>query len=79
MDAPVLLTGATGYIGGRLLRHFEEAGRRVQLGIFGGKYLTDCQVLQDTARATSGYFAAKCATDALPIDARCECVTWEEE
>ena len=27
MDAPVLLTGATGYIGGRLLRHFEEAGR----------------------------------------------------
>jgi uncharacterized protein YbjT (DUF2867 family) len=29
MDAPVLLTGATGYIGGRLLRHFEEAGRPV--------------------------------------------------
>src|SRR5688572_29066603 len=27
MDAAVLLTGATGYIGGRLLRHFEEAGR----------------------------------------------------
>ena len=27
MDAPVLLTGATGYIGGRPLRHFEEAGR----------------------------------------------------
>ena len=30
MDAPVLLTGATGYIGGRLLRHFEEAGRPVR-------------------------------------------------
>ena len=29
-DAPVLLTGATGYIGGRLLRHFEEAGRPVR-------------------------------------------------
>jgi uncharacterized protein YbgA (DUF1722 family)/uncharacterized protein YbbK (DUF523 family) len=32
MNAPVLLTGATGYIGGRLLRHFEEAGR-LRLGI----------------------------------------------
>jgi len=30
MDAPVLLTGAMGYIGGRLLRHFEEAGRPVR-------------------------------------------------
>jgi uncharacterized protein YbjT (DUF2867 family) len=30
MDAPVLLTGATGYIGGRLLRHFEGAGRPVR-------------------------------------------------
>jgi uncharacterized protein YbjT (DUF2867 family)/uncharacterized protein YndB with AHSA1/START domain len=30
MDAPVLLTGATGYIGGRLLRQFEEAGRPVR-------------------------------------------------
>ena len=30
MDARVLLTGATGYIGGRLLRHFEEAGRPVR-------------------------------------------------
>jgi NmrA-like family len=30
MDAAVLLTGATGYIGGRLLRHFEEAGRPVR-------------------------------------------------
>jgi uncharacterized protein YbjT (DUF2867 family) len=30
MDALVLLTGATGYIGGRLLRHFEEAGRQVR-------------------------------------------------
>jgi len=30
MDGPVLLTGATGYIGGRLLRHFEEAGRHVR-------------------------------------------------
>ena len=30
MDAPVLLTGATGYIGGRLLRHFEEAGPPVR-------------------------------------------------
>src|SRR6187549_3397594 len=30
MDGPVLLTGATGYIGGRLLRHFEEAGRPVR-------------------------------------------------
>ena len=30
MDAPVLLTGATGYIGGRLLQHFEEAGRPVR-------------------------------------------------
>ena len=27
MDARVLLTGATGYIGGRLLRRFEEGGR----------------------------------------------------
>lgn len=27
MDATVLLTGATGYIGGRLLRRFEEGGR----------------------------------------------------
>jgi uncharacterized protein YbjT (DUF2867 family) len=30
MDAHVLLTGATGYIGGRLLRRFEEAGRPVR-------------------------------------------------
>ena len=30
MDTPVLLTGATGYIGGRLLRHFEGAGRPVR-------------------------------------------------
>ena len=30
MDAPVLLTGGTGYIGGPLLRHFEEAGRPVR-------------------------------------------------
>ncbi len=30
MDAPVLLTGATGYIGGRLLRRFEEGGRAVR-------------------------------------------------
>src|SRR5688500_13861540 len=30
MDAPVLVTGATGYIGGRLLRHFEAGGRRVR-------------------------------------------------
>jgi len=30
MDTPVLLTGPTGYIGGRLLRHFEEAGRPVR-------------------------------------------------
>jgi lipocalin/uncharacterized protein YbjT (DUF2867 family)/ligand-binding SRPBCC domain-containing protein len=30
MDAPVLLTGATGYIGGRLLRRFEEDGRAVR-------------------------------------------------
>ena len=30
MDARVLLTGATGYIGGRLLRHLEEAGRPVR-------------------------------------------------
>jgi uncharacterized protein YbjT (DUF2867 family) len=29
-DARVLLTGATGYIGGRLLRRFEERGRRVR-------------------------------------------------
>ena len=29
MDAPVL-TGATGYMGGRLLRHFEGAGRPVR-------------------------------------------------
>lgn len=28
--APVLLTGASGYIGGRLLRYFEEAGRPVR-------------------------------------------------
>ena len=30
MDANVLLTGATGYVGGRLLRHFEEGGRLVR-------------------------------------------------
>ena len=30
IDAPVLLTGATGYIGGRLLRRFEKAGRPVR-------------------------------------------------
>ena len=30
MDARVLLTGATGYIGGSLLRHFEEANRPVR-------------------------------------------------
>jgi uncharacterized protein YbjT (DUF2867 family) len=30
MDANVLLTGATGYIGGRLLRRFEEGGRAVR-------------------------------------------------
>jgi uncharacterized protein YbjT (DUF2867 family)/ligand-binding SRPBCC domain-containing protein len=30
MDARVLLTGATGYIGGRLLRRFEEGGRAVR-------------------------------------------------
>src|SRR5690349_8814884 len=30
MKAAILLTGATGYIGSRLLRHFEEAGRRVR-------------------------------------------------
>ncbi|HVB38273.1 MAG TPA: NAD(P)H-binding protein, partial [Vicinamibacterales bacterium] len=30
MDAPVLLTGATGYIGGRLLRRFEDSGRAVR-------------------------------------------------
>ena len=30
MDAPVLLTGATGYIGGRLLRRFEDGGRPVR-------------------------------------------------
>jgi uncharacterized protein YbjT (DUF2867 family) len=30
MDAQVLLTGATGYIGGRLLRGFEEGGRAVR-------------------------------------------------
>src|SRR5512146_1192488 len=30
MGARVLLTGATGYIGGRLLRRFEEGGRAVR-------------------------------------------------
>jgi uncharacterized protein YbjT (DUF2867 family) len=30
MAAPVLLTGATGYIGGRLLRRFEDGGRAVR-------------------------------------------------
>lgn len=30
MDAPVLLTGATGYIGGCLLRRFEDSGRAVR-------------------------------------------------
>ena len=30
MDAPVLLTGTTGYIGGRLLRRFEDGGRAVR-------------------------------------------------
>jgi uncharacterized protein YbjT (DUF2867 family) len=30
MKPDVLLTGATGYVGGRLLRHFEEAGRAVR-------------------------------------------------
>lgn len=29
-DAPILLTGATGYVGGRLLRALQEAGRRVR-------------------------------------------------
>jgi hypothetical protein len=31
MDATVLLTGATGYIGGRLLRQFEEGGRATEI------------------------------------------------
>ena len=30
MNAPVLLTGASGYIGGRLLRRFEDGGRPVR-------------------------------------------------
>lgn len=30
MDGPVLVTGATGYIGGRLLRRFEDGGRAVR-------------------------------------------------
>ena len=30
MDVSVLLTGATGYIGGRLLRRFEDGGRTVR-------------------------------------------------
>src|SRR5690349_15480795 len=30
MDRSVLLTGATGYIGGRLLRRFEQRGRAVR-------------------------------------------------
>src|SRR5581483_3952869 len=30
MDVRVLLTGATGYIGGRLLRRFEQRGRSVR-------------------------------------------------
>ena len=30
MDAPVPFTSATGYIGGRLLRRLEEAGRPVR-------------------------------------------------
>ena len=30
MKPDVLLTGATGYVGGRLLRHFEESGRAVR-------------------------------------------------
>jgi uncharacterized protein YbjT (DUF2867 family) len=30
MDAPVLLTGATGYVGGRLLRRLEASGRQVR-------------------------------------------------
>ncbi len=29
-DCPILLTGATGYVGGRLLRALEDAGRRVR-------------------------------------------------
>jgi uncharacterized protein YbjT (DUF2867 family) len=29
-SAPVLLTGATGYVGGRLLRGLEERGQRVR-------------------------------------------------
>lgn len=30
LDPTLLLTGATGYIGGRLLRRFEEGGRAVR-------------------------------------------------
>ena len=30
LDETILLTGATGYIGGRLLRRFEEGGRAVR-------------------------------------------------
>lgn len=31
MAAPILLTGATGYIGDRLLRRFEDGGRVLAL------------------------------------------------
>ena len=57
MDAPVLLTGATGYIGGRLLRWFEDGGRAVR-----------CLVRQpgrlDTAAPTTEIVQGDCLDEA---------------
>ena len=40
LDRPILLTGATGYVGGRLLRALEEAGRRVRCLVLDSRSLS---------------------------------------
>ena len=39
---PILLTGATGYVGGRLLRALEDAGRRVRCLVLDSRSLSSC-------------------------------------
>src|SRR3970040_2100788 len=39
---PILLTGATGYVGGRLLRALEDAGRRVRCLVLDSRSLSPC-------------------------------------